>query len=253
MMAANNWVLVVSCVFMLAGALPFTLYMWLFFRTGGYVKDGQTTVLVCLIVGLTFLLLVFAEYPVAYTFTDKVIQSLFSIIALVTTTGYASADYIPWGPAILGVIMIATFVGGAAGSTAGGFKTYRLILLFNVVWVSLKNLKYPHGVFPVFYRSRQVSAVGIGSFNAFLSAFMMVWLIGVLALSLTGVDFDTAFSGALTALCNVGPGWGNQIGPSGNFAAMSETAKWILTVLMLLGRLEIMTVIIVFTPTFWRD
>jgi trk system potassium uptake protein TrkH len=253
MMEANNAELIVGCVFMLAGALPFTLYMWLMFRTGGNWKDTQISVLLWLISGLTLLLIIFATFPVGFSVSDKVIHSLFNIISLVTTTGFASADYLTWGPSIIGVIMIATFIGGSAGSTAGGFKTYRVIILMEVIWVALKKLKFPNGVFPVFYRDKQVTSSGIGSFNDFLSAFIAIWLVGTVALTFTGLDFETAFSGALTALCNVGPGWGGQIGPSGNFAAMSDPAKWILTAMMLLGRLELMTMLVVFTPTFWQE
>lgn len=253
MMEANNWILIVGCIFMVVGALPFTLFMWVLFRTGGSWKDSQISTLLWLISGLTLLMLIFAEFPGGFGTFDKFIHSLFNVISLVTTTGFASTDYLEWGPAIMGVVMIATFVGGSSGSTAGGFKTYRLIILFEVIWVALKRLKFPHGVFPVFYREKQVSSSGIGTFNDFLSVFMVTLFFGTIALTFTGLDFETSISGALTALCNVGPGWGPQIGPSGNFAGISDPAKWILTALMLLGRLEIMTVLVILTPSFWQQ
>ncbi len=253
MMEENYLVLSIAIVFMLAAALPFTLYMGLLLRSGGMWKDGQMTVLVSMIMILTALMVAFAEFPVSFRSPDKIIHSLFTVTSLVTTTGYASIDHLTWGPAILGITLIATFIGGAAGSTSGGFKTYRLMILFKVIWVTLKELRYPNGVFPVYFRGQQIGVNALKAILAFTAAFILTLALGTVGLTMTGLDFDTSFSGALTALANVGPGWGPRIGPSGNFSELPDVAKWILTTLMLLGRLEIMTVFILITPTFWEN
>jgi trk system potassium uptake protein TrkH len=189
-----------------------------------------------------------AEFPTGML----LLHSLFNTVSLVTTTGFASTDYLAFGPQIVGLLLVATLVGGAAGSTAGGFKIYRVIIVIEVIISSIRELRFPHGVFPVYYRGNQVSGNGLKSVTMFMVAFLLTLLAATICLTMTGLEFNTAFSGALTGLCNVGPGWGETIGPTGNFATFNDTAKWIMVATMLLGRLEIMTVLVVLSPVFWR-
>ncbi|MEX0860670.1 MAG: potassium transporter TrkG, partial [Cucumibacter sp.] len=148
---------------------------------------------------------------------------------------------------------LATFFGGCAGSPTGGLQTYRLIVMYETARTSLKELIYPNGVFVVRYDGAVVSDETIRSMAVFLAAFFTVFLIGSAGLSLLGLDFVSALSGTLTALTNTGPGLGSIIGPAGNFSSLPEAAKWLLSLVMLLGRLEILTVLVLLNPAFWRS
>lgn len=247
----SNAILLASSFYMLLGAMPFTLYIYWIYRQSSEAPEPQPAVLLSMIAAITAGMFAAAMMRNDLAPGDALVHALFNTVSLVTTTGYASADYLQWGPAIGGLILIATFIGGSAGSTAGGFKTYRLIILGQNLRLAIRELVYPHGVFPVMYRRRVVTPEAQKSVTVFFVAFIVVLIVSSSLLSATGLDFDTAFSGALTALCNVGPGWGSVIGPAGNFASLNDTAKWILTVTMLLGRLEIMVVLAVLSPLYW--
>jgi trk system potassium uptake protein TrkH len=252
MMNEGPAVLMVGIVFMIAGALPFTMYMALFFQTGMRWRDGQGTAMVMIILTIAIAITIVADNRADFSTPMLFLHALFNTTSLVTTTGFASTDYLIFGPQIIGFLVIATLVGGAAGSTAGGFKIYRVIIVIEVIINAIRELRFPHGVFPVYYRGRQVSAEGMKSVTMFMVAFLLTLLASMVGLTLTGLDFATAFSGALSGLSNVGPGWGSVIGPSGNYASFTDPAKWIMSATMLLGRLEIMTVVVILSPSFWR-
>jgi len=252
MMNEGPGVLIVGIVFMLSGALPFTMYMALLFQTGKRWRDGQGTTMIAIVLIIAVLISVVADKDTGLGNGMLFLHALFNTVSLITTTGFASTDYLAFGPQIIGLVLVATLVGGSAGSTAGGLKIYRIIILLEIVLNAIKELRFPHGVFPIYYRGSRVSESGLKSVTVFLVAFLVTLLASTIGLSMTGLDFTTAFSAALTALCNVGPGWGDVIGPAGNFASFSDPAKWITLATMYLGRLEIMTVLVVFSPVFWR-
>jgi trk system potassium uptake protein TrkH len=144
-------------------------------------------------------------------------------------------------------------VGGCTGSTTGGIKVFRFTVLHAIAKNQLSRLIRPHGVFIPSYNGRPLPEAASIAVMAFLFMFALIFAIIALALSAMGLDYLTAMSGALTALANVGPGLGPIIGPAGSFASLPDGAKWLLSAAMLLGRLEILTVLILFTPTFWRS
>ena len=183
---------------------------------------------------------------------ELAVHSAFNIVSVVTTTGFASTDYTLWGPFVSVVFLLATFLGGAAGSTSGGIKTYRLIIIYQSLRNGLKELIYPHGIFVVRYEGREVPWQAIKSVHHFIGAFLVLLLGVTLVLGFTGLDVLTAFTGALTALTNVGPGLGDIIGPAGNFSSLEPLAKWALIYAMLAGRLEILAILVLFSPAFWR-
>ncbi len=246
-------VLVVAIVFMTAGALPFIALVRAFvLRDIRRAYEPQIPVLLGIFVALSALVALGLIVGGGEAAGPAVLHATFNVVSIVTTTGFASADYNAWGPHAVGLFLFATILGGAAGSTSGGLKTYRIIVLVQALRKSLRELVYPNGVFVVRYAGAVVNDETIASVALFCAAFFGLWLVGSTTLSLIGLDLVTAVSGSLTALTNVGPGLGPTIGPAGNFATLPESAKWILSVLMVVGRLEILTVFVLFGRGFWR-
>lgn len=169
-----------------------------------------------------------------------------------STSGYASEDYSAWGPLAFVVFFFLMFVGGCSGSTAGGMKIFRFQLSLIILREQLMRLLHPRAVFTRNYNGRAVSDEIISSMIAYTFIFLLSLLVITVLLASLQLDFVTSLSGALTALTNVGPGLGDIIGPAGNFGPLPDAAKWILSVGMLMGRLEILSVVIVLSPGFWR-
>ncbi|MEM7463848.1 MAG: TrkH family potassium uptake protein [Pseudomonadota bacterium] len=247
-------VLVTAIIFMLVGALPFTAF-FLFLINNDFRKafDSQIIGLLIIIFALFVPAFIAASETGAFLPSDAFLHSLFNVVSIVTTTGYATTDYVSWGPLAVSVFLVASFVGGCAGSTAGGFKIYRLIILAQTLRASIRELVYPNGVFPVYYNGRRLAPEALQSITVFFFAFIAILFIFTILLAATGMQFDDAFAGSLSCLTNVGPGITTLIGPAGNFATVPETAKWLMIILMLLGRLEIMTLLVILTPMFWRS
>ncbi|MBT9370395.1 TrkH family potassium uptake protein [Rhizobium sp. CSW-27] len=180
-------------------------------------------------------------------------HSFFNISSILSTTGFASEDYTLWGPFAVALAMFATFMGGCSGSTAGGIKAYRFVIVFNVIRSGLKKLIYPNAIYPVRYGTATVDPEVQRGVFLFISLYIMLWAVGSLGMALLGYDLVTSFSAVLTCLSNVGPGLGTTIGPAGNFSSLSEPALYLLSLMMLLGRLEILTVMVLLLPLFWRN
>lgn len=247
---AIHWI---AIVFMLSGALPFTAYIrTLQGRDRAIWRDSQVrTILVflALVVTGTGLLLWWHK---GMALGDAMREAAFNIVSIATTTGYASADYQLWGPPAVGLFLILIFLGGCTGSTSGGIKVFRFQILWIMTRSYLRQLLSPHSVVVPRYEGRRVPDDVPFSVLAFLVAFIGTVAVLTLALAGTGLDLVTALSGAAQAVANVGPGLGHIIGPAGNFAPLSDTAKWLLSIGMLLGRLELFTVLVLFQRNFWR-
>lgn len=177
---------------------------------------------------------------------------VFSVVSIITTTGFATIDYSLWGGFPVAVFFFLTFVGGCTGSTTGGIKIFRFQVLYAVAKSQLRRLLQPHGVFVPMYQNREVTESLALSVLTFIFIYMLSFALLAMALGLFGLDFVTAASSAATALGNVGPGLGDIVGPAGNFATIPDGAKLLLAFGMLLGRLEFMALIVVLTPWFWR-
>lgn len=175
----------------------------------------------------------------------------FNVVSIVTTTGYASADYSLWGPLAISAFLMLMVVGGCTGSTTGGIKVFRFEILFMVMRVQLIRLYSPHRIMPLTYNGKPVDNDIMVSVMAFGFVFVALLVLFAVVLSGIGLDLVTAFSGAATALANVGPGLGPIIGPAGNFSSLPDSAKWVLSAGMLLGRLEFFTVLVLLNPRFW--
>jgi trk system potassium uptake protein TrkH len=178
-------------------------------------------------------------------------DALFQVVSIVTTTGYATADYLVWPGSLWFFIFVLMFIGGMAGSTGGGVKVVRQLLLFKNAGKELKRAIHPQGIIPVRLNHEAVSQDIIFKVMAFFQLYILVLVFGAMALSFLGLDFETAVGASISALGNIGPGLG-KVGPTGNFAFIPDAGKWLLSFMMLLGRLELFTVLILVSPYFWK-
>jgi trk system potassium uptake protein TrkH len=185
--------------------------------------------------------------PFEQSFRD----ALFQVVSIITTTGFVTADYTAWTPFLTVVFFCLMFVGASAGSTAGGVKIVRHLVLFKNSFLELKRQLHPSAVIPV--RLNDAAVPRDITFNtlAFIMMYVSIFAIGSTVVALTGNDFETSIGAVATCLGNIGPGIGT-VGPVNNFAHLSSASKWLLSFLMLVGRLEVFTVLILFTPYFWR-
>jgi len=242
-------------VFMLAGGTPFVLFVLVFSGRGPLVIFRDSQVKRMLATALISAVMVTAWLIVANDFDPwtAFTRAMFNLVSVMTTTGYASVDYSLWGPPAVAIFFFMTFVGGCAGSTAGGLKMFRFEILWQDIVKECRRLLYPHGVFPDMIAGRPATESLVRDVQVFVLCYAVTCAALVLVLACYGLDFITALSGAATALANVGPGLGPVIGPAGNFASLPDGAKWALDAGMILGRLEFETVFVMMTAHFWRD
>ena len=242
-----------TIVFMLLGALPFVLFIKIVRGgRGSPWHDAQVRGLLVFVVGITIVLAFWLSSTRGLPFGQALRQMAFHVTSIVTTTGFATTDYQLWGPFAVGVFFILTFIGGCAGSTAGGIKIYRLQIAALITRRHLLQLISPRRIIPLSYNGRRLAADVPFSVVAFLVIYMGMIGIIAAALSSMGLDIVTALSSAATAISNVGPGLGAIVGPTGNFEALPNAAKWLLSFAMMLGRLELFTVLVLLRPEFWR-
>jgi len=178
-------------------------------------------------------------------------ETLFNVTSILTGTGYASADYNLWGGFAVALIFLAGLIGGCAGSTACSAKIFRYQILFGALGQQIRRIHAPSGIFPLRYGNRVVDSEVLSSVMAYFFVFVAALSAWAMLLSMFGLDSLTAISGAVAALANIGPGLGPEIGPAGTYASLPDGAKWLLAAGMLLGRLEFLSVLVLFTPVFW--
>nr|WP_183325886.1 TrkH family potassium uptake protein [Halomonas cerina] len=250
--AQSPHLLWLASLFMLCGSLPFVLYIRVLRGARMALwRDQQVHGLLTLLTIVCLLLTGWRMWLGTPPF-EALTHVVFNVISVVTTTGYASDDYTLWGPMATVAFFYLTFVGGCSGSTAGGMKIFRFQIAMLLLVSQLRFLIHSSGVFASRYNGQPLTDEITRGVVAF-SFFFFLTIAGVaLGLALLGLDFITALSGAATAVANVGPGLGDIIGPSGNFVTLPEAAKWLLCIGMLMGRLEILTVLVLLTPMFWR-
>ncbi len=243
----------VAALFMLLSALPFVRYVQLINGNPTALhRDPQVRGFVMTIAVLIVLLVLLLEEGVHLDNEQAVREALFNTVSIISGTGYASVDYMQWGGFAVALFFFMGLIGGCAGSTACSIKIFRYQLLFASIRAQLRRIRSPHGIFTPRYDGRPVTEEVLASVMTFFMFFTLTLGLMSVALSMTGLDFVTSVSGAAAALGNIGPGLGDIIGPAGNFSSLNDTAKWILTVAMLLGRLELMVVYVIFTVKFWR-
>lgn len=241
--------------FMFAGGLPFVLLAQAVFkgRPKELIRSTQVRTYALLCVAFIAVMSLWLMRNDLYGFTDAVRMAAFNIVSIMTTTGYATTDYLLWGSFPVAFFFFLTYMGGCTGSTAGGMKIMRMEIVFRTVNLSIKRLIYPHGIFSTRYACKTLHDDVARSIMTFLLVFVISNIVLVLGLSFYGLDIQTAISAAATMTANVGPGIGDIIGPSGNFASLPDGAKWLLDMGMILGRLEFLTVLVLFSSSFWRS
>lgn len=244
----------VASVFMILAALPFVRYVQLvngnqmaLFRDV-QVRGFLMTVLVLVVISTITLTTIFPHH-----WEQAFREALFNITSIISGTGYASVDYMLWGPFLSTAFFFIGLVGGCAGSTACSIKIFRYQLLLASIKAQIKRLHSPHGVFRPAYDGRSISVAVLNSVMAFFTFFIASLVVLSVLLGMTGLDFITSVSSAATALANIGPGLGPDVGPSGNFAGLNDAAKWMMAIGMLIGRLELLAVYVLLTPAFWRS
>ena len=241
-----------AMIFIILGSLPFIAYIK--FLSGNrkiFFSDIQIK---------TFLKIIFISiiilsiYLILNNSTELNLRSiLFNVISILTGTGYVNAQFDNWGGFALILFLALMFIGGCAGSTTCGIKIFRIQILYSFVVNQLKKIIYPNGIFVLKYSKNAVDDKFVGSIISFIYMYFVIFFIITALLSLTGLDFITSISGAATSISNVGPGLGSIIGPNGNFSSLPDISKWILTLGMILGRLELFAILVLFLPSFWRN
>lgn len=243
----------VIVLFMILAGTNFTLHYYAIhgkFKKVWQNEEFRYYFFLLLIVGLiiAFVLFIFDYGGLEKSFRD----SIFQVVSIVTTTGYATSDYLIWPGSVLWVIIfLLMFIGGSAGSTGGGMKIIRQVLLFKNTILEFKRAIHPNAVLPVKYNKKSVPQQIIFLIMAFFFTYIVIFGFGTFVMTLFGLDFKTAIGATIASLGNIGPGIGD-VGPTGNYAFVPSGGKWFLSFLMFLGRLELFTVLIILSPAFWR-
>lgn len=242
----------VCTVFMILSALPFVRYVQLVAGEPRLLwHDQQVRVFLCVIAVITLSLTLWLWDRSGLT-EAAFREALFNSVSVMTGTGFASADYNQWGTFPVVLIFFAGLIGGCAGSTACSIKIFRYQILYSSLRAQVARIHSPNAVTVPRFEGRPVADAVLSSIMIFFAAFILLLGLFSVALGMTGLDFITSVTGAATAMANIGPGFGPLIGPAGNFATLNDTAKWLLSAAMLMGRLELFAVLVLFTPQFWR-
>ncbi len=244
----------IAIIFMILGALPFALYLAAvqYGHWKQILKDSQVRVFLSIVIIVSFAMMWLQISKNEYYGEEAFRHALFSVTSIITGTGYATIDYSSWGSFAITIFFILTFIGGCTGSTSCGIKIFRFQVLARDLYQHVRQILYPNMVYVKRYNGRPMPDSVSSSVQSFVFLYFLSFIILSIALSLTGLDATTALSGAATAISNVGPGLGDIIGPSGNFSSLPDISKWLLIAGMLIGRLEILIVLVLFTPNFWR-
>ena len=245
---------IIAIIFMIIGSLPFILYIQALRNQGSrLLKDSEIRTFLLLLTFFTLIATFYAIETSTFEGGEAVRHAAFNVVSIMTGTGYSSTDYQAWGPFTIAFFFFIMFIGGCQGSTACGLKIFRLQVMFQVIKQHINRIVFPNGIFVKRYGGQPLDdSVSVAVMSFFFLYIVSFLVLGIL-LQMTGLDFVTALSGAGTAIANVGPGVGHIIGPAGNFEPLNDVAKWLLSFGMLLGRLELLTVLVLFLPRFWME
>ena len=245
---------IVSMIFIILGSLPFIAYIK--FLNGNkkiFIIDVQIKTFFKIIIVSIIILFIYLSIQ-ENNFSDVNLRSIsFNVVSILTGTGYVTKEFDNWGSFPLIFFLILMFIGGCAGSTACGIKIFRIQILYHFLINQLKKIIYPRGIFVVKYDNNNVDDKFMSSIISFIYLYILIFFLITALLSLTGLDFITSISGAATTISNVGPGLGSMIGPNANFAQLPDVSKWILSLGMILGRLELFAILVLFIPSFWKN
>ncbi len=244
---------VVAISFMVIGGMPFVLYLKV--ARGNILPLLNDTQVRCFLGILAITIIVTTSYlylQQSMTIPEALRRSSFNIISVMTGTGFGNGDFNAWGGFSVSIFFFLMVVGGCAGSTSCGIKIFRFQVLYSVTKIQIERLLHPNGVFIPHYNGKPMPKDVPLSVMGFFFVYALGFAVIAILLSYVGLDFITAMSGAATSISNVGPGLGDIIGPTGTFEPLPDSAKWILSAGMLLGRLELFTILVMLSPNFWK-
>tara|TARA_Y100000590_G_scaffold9849_1_gene12097 strand:- start:15 stop:857 length:843 start_codon:yes stop_codon:yes gene_type:complete len=245
---------ITSIIFIILGSIPFIAYIK--FLSGDkkiFISDSQIKSFIKIII-ISILILFVYLFLQNKNFEEISLRSIsFNVISILTGTGYVTKEFDSWGSFPLIFFLILMFIGGCAGSTTCGIKIFRVQILYLFLINQFKKIIYPRGIFIIKYDNNSVDEKFMASIISFIYLYIIIFFIMTALLSLNGLDFITSISGAATAISNVGPGLGTVIGPNGSFYLLPDFSKWVLSIGMILGRLELFAILVLFLPSFWRN
>tara|TARA_Y100001958_G_scaffold92521_1_gene63103 strand:+ start:189 stop:1634 length:1446 start_codon:yes stop_codon:yes gene_type:complete len=242
-----------AIIFIILGSIPFIAYIkYLNGDKKIFYKDSQISFFLKTIIISVFIIFIFLLFKNINSENFLLREVIFNVVSILTGTGYVTTNYSDWGSFPLIFFLILMFIGGCAGSTACGLKIFRIHILYKFFVMQLKKYIYPRGVFVLKYGDSVLNEKFISSIISFVFLYIVIFFIITTLLSISGLDFITAVSGAATSISNVGPGLGGIIGPNGNFSLLPNFSKWVLSIGMILGRLELFAIIVLFIPSFWK-
>ena len=249
----NSFSIEISAMFfIILGSLPFIVYIK--FLSGNkkiFFSDIQIKTFLKIIFFSIIVLMIYLSMSDSQNLSLRAI--FFNVISILTGTGYVNAQFDNWGGFSLILFLVLMFIGGCAGSTTCGVKIFRIQILYSFISNQIKKIIYPKGIFVLKYDQNIINNKFVSSIISFIYLYLVVFFVLAILLSLTGLDFITSISGAATSISNVGPGLGSIIGPNGNFSSLPDISKWILTLGMILGRLELFAILVLFLPSFWKN
>tara|TARA_Y100000768_G_scaffold272461_1_gene208470 strand:+ start:479 stop:1927 length:1449 start_codon:yes stop_codon:yes gene_type:complete len=250
----NQSILIIAIVFMILGSFPFLVLA----QTGinnplAVMRDQQVKIFLLILFVSVFLIYFLAKNFLNGSELNKIITISFNTISIISGTGFVSENFENWGNYASVLFLILMFIGGCAGSTTGGLKVFRFQILFKFLSLHLKKMLQPHAVLASHFNGKKIQDSTYDSVMSFFFIYILTFALSALLLSFSGLDFLTCFSAAASAISNVGPGLGEIIGPDGNYSLLNDYSKIVLIFTMFLGRLEMLTILILFLPSFWKN
>ncbi|MGK0501042.1 MAG: trk system potassium uptake protein TrkH, partial [Oceanicoccus sp.] len=245
-------IMLIASVYMLVAGINFALHFHAIRQNSyrHYYKDSESRFFVYTILGASVIVVLYLIFASSYNINEAIIHGLFQTISIATTTGFATADFANWPSFLPFLLIILSCMGGCGGSTGGGMKAVRIMLMAKQGVRELSQLVHPNAVIPLKVGNRRVEAKVVSAVWSFFAVYVFAFIIILFLLMATGLDYITAYSAVVASLNNLGPGLGDV---AAHYGSISDPAKWILCFSMLLGRLEVFTLLVLFTPAFWRQ
>ncbi len=250
----NDKILLVAIIFMILGSLPFLVIIQTSKKNLlAIFKDHQVRVFILILFIAIVLIFYFANSFIDGNYLNKIAAVSFNTISIISGTGYVSENFENWGNYASVLFLILMFIGGCAGSTTGGLKIFRFQILFKYINLHFKKMLKPHSIIASRFNGRKINESTYESVMSFFFLYILTFFTSALLLSFSGLDFLTCISAAASTISNVGPGLGPIIGPDGNYGTLDSYSKIILIATMFLGRLELLTILVLLLPSFWKD
>ena len=251
----DNGADIVCVAFMMAGGMPFGVYLLITTRGDWRApfRDSQVRAFLTVMTALIAIVTLFLILSDQFEFSRGLRLATFNTVSIVTGTGFATADYNAWGPFAVAAFFAFMFIGGCAGSTACSIKIFRYQVAFEALRNYLFRMPRQNAVVPMRYGGKPLPPSVVYSVMSYFFVFFLTMVVAAALLSIIGLDPITAWSGAGSAIANVGPGLGDIIGPAGTYQDLPGSAKWVLLITMIIGRLEVVTALVLLTPAFWRS